>query len=143
MKKKKPDAFAQSQRHVFNGVKLEPWTEARRIASQSLGMIYPSLSASDWASVKRGGAYPGAVRDVMLTLWICTIPSQDLLKTEAAGIENAMTESMAFGIKHGIQDLGKQPFWDAMSKCMDIWNEVNASVTIPDRSGDEDDSGND
>lgn len=140
----KPDAFTGSERHSLNGLKLEPWTEARRVASQTLGLVYPDLSAADWSSIKRGGSYPGAMRDVMLTLWLCTIPANEVLKVEIAGIENAMSESMAFGIKHGLHDNKKQPFWDALSKCMDIWHEINESVTVPAKTAEHDEeSGND
>lgn len=143
--KQKSDAFTDSERHSLNGLKLEPWTEARRVASQTLGLIYPDLSPADWASVKRGGSYPGAMRDVMLTLWLCTIPASELIKVEVAGIENAMSESMAFGIKHGLHDNTKQPFWDGLSKCMEFWNEVNNSITVPAKTAEPDDgeSGND
>lgn len=135
MKKNKPakpaDAFVSSDRHALNGIKLEPWTHDRSIAAQSLGLIYPNLSKEDWASVKRGGIYPGAVRDVMLTLWLCTIRKQDVIATEILGVENAMVESAKFGAKHGIHLVKSQPFWDALSVCMGMWNEVNQSVTIP------------
>lgn len=142
-KPKKAEAFVSSERHVLNGLKLEPWTEARRVASQSLGLIYPNLSATDWVLFKRGGAYPGAVRDVMLTLWLCTIPAGEVLKTEALGIENAMDGSMLFGIKNNLHDIQKQGFWDGMSKCMELWNEVNESVTVPAATNDDEESGND
>lgn len=128
---KSTDAFVTSDRHSFNGIKLEPWTHDRSIAAQSLGLIYPNLSKEDWASVKRGGIYPRAVRDVMLTLWLCTIRKQDVIATEILGVENAMTESGKFGAKHGIHQVKSEPFWDALSICMAMWNEVNQSVTIP------------
>lgn len=134
MKKKSPktpDAFVSSDRHGLNGIKLEPWTHDRSIAAQTLGLIYPNLSKEDWASVKRGGIYPGALRDVMLTIWLCTIKKQDVIATEVLGVENAMIESGKFGAKHGIHKVKGQPFWDALSICMAMWNEVNQSVTIP------------
>lgn len=142
-KKKKPKDFAAPEKHLFDGIHLQPWTEARRVAAQTLGLIYPNLNKSDWASLKRGGDYPGAVRDTMLALWLCTITSSELIKIEMAGIENAMEESMKFGIEHGISDRRKQKFWDAFSKCMDIWNEVSDSVTVPEKSDSGDDEGND
>lgn len=139
-----PDAFTKSERHAFSGVKLEPWTIERSIAAQSLGLIYPNLSAEDWKSVKRGGIYPGAVRDVMLTIWICTIKKDDVIATELLGIENAMRESATLGAKLRIHNAKNEPFWDALNKCMEMWNEVTDSVTVPveGKTDDDEDSGN-
>lgn len=147
MKKTKSakDAFVSSERHALAGVKLEPWTIERSIAAQSLGLIYPNLSKEDWASVKRGGIYPGAVRDVMLTIWICTIKKDEVISTELLGIKNAMEESAKFGAKHGIHQAKSEGFWSALTLCMEMWNEVNQSVTIPEKAdetgGDDDESG--
>lgn len=143
---KKKDAFVSSERHVLNGLKLEPWTPDRSICAQSLGLIYPDLGKKDWASVKRGGAYPGVVRDVALTLYICTLNPDQVLDLEAGGEKEAKRLSGEWAGKQGIHNTAKQPFWDAFSKCMELWNEVNEAVTVPANereSNDDDDSGND
>lgn len=143
--KKKLDAFVSSERHVLSGLRLEPWTPDRSICAQSLGLIYPNLGKEDWASVRRGGAYPGAVRDVALTLYISTLSPDQVLDLEANGEKEAKRLSGEWAGEHGIHNISKQAFWDALSKCMEIWNEVNESVTLPVKESDsgDDDSGND
>lgn len=143
-KPKKKDGFTSSERHALNGLKLEPWTPDRSICAQAVGLVYPALSKEDWASFKRGGAYPGAARDVALTLFICTLKPDEVLELEAQGPVEAKKRSTEWAAKLGIHDLSKQPFWDALGKCLEIWNEVNESVTVPKKSGNaDDDEGND
>ena len=141
---KKPDTFVSSERHVLNGLKLEPWTADRSIAAQSLGMIYPALGDEGWASVKRSGVYPGAVRDVCLALWLCTLKSDEVLEAEVAGEKEAKKRSTEWASKLGIHDTKKQAFWNAMTLFMEMQREVNKSVTVPNKGREDDEeSGND
>lgn len=134
MKKKAKDNFADSERHSIDGLKLEPWTPDRSIAAQSLGMIYPALGEEGWASVKRSGIYPGAVRDVALALWLCSLNPVQVLDAEIAGPVEAKKKSTVFAGKHGIADAKKQSFWDALTLFMDMQREVNESVTVPEKA---------
>lgn len=142
-KKSKPDAFIASERKAINGIKLAPWTADRSIAAQSLGIIYPALGSEGWASVKRSGIYPGAVRDVALALWLCSLNPEQVLEAECAGEKDAKKRSTEWAAKHGIHDTSKQPFWDALGLFMEMQNEINQSVTVPENSQPtDDDEGN-
>lgn len=141
--KKKPDPFVSSERHALNGLKLEPWTPDRAIAAQSLGMVYPALGDEGWTAVKRSGIYPGAVRDVALALWLCSLTPDQVLDAEMRGGKDAKQRSSAWAGEHGIHDTNKQAFWDALNLFMDMQKEVNDSVTVPAKTvDDDDDSGN-
>jgi hypothetical protein len=142
--KPKSDAFVKSERHTLNGIKLEPWTADRSIAAQSLGMIFPALGTEGWASVKRSGIYPGAVRDVALALWLCSLTPEQVLEAECAGEKEAKKRSTEWAGRQGIHDTNKQAFWDALGLFMEMQREVNDSVTVPEKSAgtEDDDSGN-
>lgn len=144
-KKKAKDAFLGSERHALEGVKLEPWTPDRSIAAQSLGLRYPNLGEEGWTEVKRAGTYPGVVRDVCLALWLCTLKPEQVLEAETRGEQEAKKKSTEWAAKLGIHDTKKQAFWDGLNKCMEMWNEVNQSVTVPAKAepNDDDESGND
>lgn len=143
MSKKKKDGFTDSERRSLDGLKLEPWTPDRSIAAQALGMIYPALGDEGWASVKRSGIYPGAVRDVALALWLCSLTPEQVLDAEIAGPLEAKKSSTVFAGKYGIADAKKQSFWDALSLFMDMQREINESVTVPEKTVDPEESGND
>jgi hypothetical protein len=145
-KKTKPDAFLKSERHALDGIKLQPWTPDRMIAAQSLGMIYPSIGDEGWAALKRRSIYAGAVRDVALALWLCTLSDAEVLEAEARGDAEARKQSAAWAVKLHLHDANKAPFWDAFTKFMEIQNEVNQSATLPvkgDAGTDDEELGND
>lgn len=129
--KGKPDAFASSERKKFNDIKLQPWTADRSIAAQALGLKYPNLSKEDWEAVKRGGIYPGAVRDIALAMWLCTLSSDQVIDAEINGEREAKKLSAKWAGDMRIHDPSKAKFWDAMSYCIGMWNEVSESITVP------------
>ena len=108
-------------------------------------MIYPALGDEGWAAVKRSGIYPGAVRDVVLALWLCSLTPEEVIEAETRGEKEAKKRSTEWAGKLGIHDTSKKAFWDAMSKFMDMQREVNESVTVPENSkpADDEESGND
>lgn len=143
-KKPKPDPFISSERHAIDVIKLDPWTPDRLIAFQSLGGIYPNISDEGWAALRRRSIYPGAVRDVLLALHLCSISPEKVLELETKGESEAKKESMAWGVKLGIHDTNKAPFWTAFDKFMQIQLEANQAITVPEKSEPNDDeSGND
>jgi len=65
------DSFVASvQGEAWNETELEPWNPPRQIAAQSMGMLYPFIGDDGMEMLARTGVYPGALRDVIIFLWL-------------------------------------------------------------------------
>lgn len=127
---KKRDAFTDSDKHVLHGIKLFPWTAARAIAGQSCGMLYPDIGKEGWDQYRRTKLYPGAVKDVILCLWLCTQTEDQVDMADAAPLD-AYRQARAWATGLGIHKTGSDAFWQAYAKFSDIMTEVDSSITTP------------
>lgn len=142
-KKTKPDAFTESDKHVLDGVKLFPWTPARVIAGQAMGMLYPRIGKDGWDQYRRTKVYPGALKDVVICLWLCTQSNDQVDEADAAPIE-AYKQARGWAASLGIHKIDSDQFWQAYGKFVDVMNDVNESSTVPKIEGDDGtDEGND
>lgn len=141
MKKKKPkkhDAFTDSDKHVLRGIKLYPWTAARSICAQSMGMLYPDIGKEGWDQYRRTKLYPGAVKDVCIALWLCTQDEDAVDMADAAPVE-AYRQARKWAAGLRIHDTKNDEFWQAYAKFSEIMTEVDRSVTTPKVEGDVED----
>lgn len=127
---KKKYAFTDSDKHVLHGIKLYPWTPARVIAAQSLGMLYPDIGREGWDQYRRTKVYPGAVKDVIICLWLCTQDEDAVDMADAAPVE-AYRQARKWAAGLGIHKPGSDAFWQAYAKFSDIMTEVDESITAP------------
>lgn len=142
MKKKKTakprDSFTESDKHVLNGIKLFPWTPARLIAAQAMGMLFPDIGKEGWDQYRRTKLYSGAVRDTIICLWLCTIDEDAVDQADAAPLD-AYKRARAWATGLGIHDTNKDAFWQAYAKFSEIVTEVDKAVTTPKTDPAEDD----
>lgn len=134
-KKKAIDkAFTNSDKHTLDDLKLFPWTPDRIIAAQLLGMIYPNIGKEGWAQWKRTGVYPGAMKDVMIFVYLSTLDGDEL---EEATFQAAKT----FGVTRNLHLASGDAFWEAFAKFVEVEKEIERSATKPkdDDSGEDDD----
>jgi hypothetical protein len=136
MSKPKPTpadkAFTQSDKHALDELKLEPWTPDRIIKAQELGLIFPNTGRAGWEQFRQTNVYPGAVRDVILFVYLSTI--------EPEQVEDVTwKDAKAFGVKRGLHDPDGKPFWQAYAKFMEVQKEISASLSVPKTNGDPDD----
>lgn len=130
------DAFTGSDKHVLNGVKLYPWTPARIIAAQSLGMIYPEIGKDGWDQYRRTKLYPGAVKDVIICLYLMTLDEDAVDNADAAPVEAyKQARKWAAGLK--IHDTKNDEFWQAYAKFSEIMTERDKATTVPKPNQDE------
>lgn len=140
--KKKPDAFTDSDKHILNGTKLYPWTPARIIAGQAMGMLYPEIGKDGWDQYRRTKVYPGAVKDVVICLFLCSQTNDEVDEADVAPVE-AYRKARAWAAGLGIHKPGSDAFWQAYAKFSDIMTEVDKSTTVPKvEPGEEPDEGN-
>lgn len=72
--KSNPDPFLEAQAgfQLF-GEPLAPFSPSRKVAAQSMGMLYPFIGESGQAQYTSTGVYKGAVKDVCILLWLCSL----------------------------------------------------------------------
>ena len=121
-----PDAYvrARAGAELF-GQPLRAYTRTRYTAAQSMGLLYPCIGDEGLAQYNATGMYPGQVRDVMLLLWVCTIPhaSEATAREAKAGIftvERALMKpgvaaerALEWGVKNGLADPADPRFDEA------------------------------
>jgi hypothetical protein len=77
------DAFVESfQGEAWRNQELGAWTPAAQIAAQSMGMIYPAIGDEGYDMLERTGVYPGALRDVIIFLWLRLQKPSDILRAQ-------------------------------------------------------------
>lgn len=129
-KSKERDAFTESDKHVLNGLKLQPWTPSRVIAAQAMGCLYPRIGKEGWDQYKRTKTYPGCLKDVVIVLWLCLQDWQRVDDADAAPVE-AYSEARKWAASLGIHRIDSDEFWQAYGKFAEIMSEVDKSFTVP------------
>lgn len=123
-------AFTGSDKHTLDDLKLQPWTPDRIIKAQEIGLIFPNIGKQDWQLFRKTGVYPGAVRDVMIFVFLSTLEPEEVE-------EATYREAKAFGVKRGLHIADGKAFWEAYAKFMQVQNEIDASVALPKANGSE------
>lgn len=140
--KPRKDSFVSSDKHVLNGIKLYPWTPARVIAAQAMGILYPRIGKDGWDQYKRTKTYPGCVKDVIIALWLLTQTPEQVDDADRAPVE-AYGTARSWATALGVHRIDSDAFWQAYAKFSDIMTEVDESITKPKiEDGEEPDEGN-
>lgn len=139
-KKKKPDPFVDSQNHWLNGLKLAPWTPYRSIAAQNLGMLHPHIGKEGYDQFLRTGSYPGELKDVIIAIWLCTLPEESekdewsVERADAMPLE-AYKAAKLWAVAQKMYRAALPNFKTAKKTFIDIMNEVDEAMMEPDFSG--------
>jgi hypothetical protein len=120
-------AFIESHGHALNGLKFEPYSDARRIAAQSMDLRYGNLTEAQAQRFRETSLYPGAVRDSAIVLWLCTIKDGAEIDRIAANPEHYSDAWRKFAVENGLVDTDQKSFWDGFTVFMTIMNEVDVS----------------
>lgn len=135
---KKPDAFTNSDKHVLDGTKLHPWTPARMIAGQAMGILWPEIGKEGFDQFRRTKVYAGALKDSVICLWLCTQDEDQVDMADAAPVE-AYRQARSWAASLGIHKPGSDAFWQAYTKFSEIMSEVDKATTVPKKDESEDD----
>jgi hypothetical protein len=121
------------------GELLKPFTPSRKVAAQSMGMLYPFVGEGGLDQMNATGSYPGMLKDVIVCLWLCTLkdPSDQTLQEVKAGEWNpsraiakptqALESAMGWAEKLGIMDMNGKKYREAAQVFMAIVSGVSAS----------------
>lgn len=73
----------------FQESTLQPWTPARKIAAQSMGMLYPLIGDAGFEQLEQTGAYPGVMKDVVIFVWLRTLQTGESPASSMARAQRA------------------------------------------------------
>lgn len=121
------------------GESLRKYSPSRKVAAQSMGLIYPYIGDDAAAQMEATGIYPGALKDTIICLWLCTLQdASDQDKAEIrAGAWNpsrvlhkpreALDAAMQWAADLEICDAGSERFGEAFKTFISIATAVEAS----------------
>jgi len=120
-------AFVRSGERELHGLKLQPYSPARVVAAQSMGLRYGFVDEAGTEVFKRTKLYPGAVRDVAIFIWLCGKATDGDL--DAAGVEPMMAarKAVEWAEKEDLLDVGKEKFWDAYALMFEVMEDIRVS----------------
>ena len=113
--------------HEFNGFALEPYSPARIMAAQAMGLHYGSIDEAGRSRFVTDKIYPGAQSDMAIVLWLCSLKTQAEVDAARRAPIPAMDRVYAFAEEHQLTDTGDENFWKGFMVFLDIMNEVAAS----------------
>lgn len=123
----------------------EPYTPNRVVAAQSMGMRYPNIGNDGLEQFSKTGVYPGALHDVLIVLWLCSLTEDKEIIRAMRSPDEALGKAIAWGAEQGITDTKSEAWWAAYNRFIDIMTDINSSngvPQIPDGQQDEDDDPN-
>ena len=126
-------AFTDSGLHEFNGFALEPWSPARIMAAQAMGMHYGSIDEAGRSRFATDKIYPGAQSDVAIVLWLCSLKTQAEVDAARRAPIPAMDKVYIFSEEHRLTDTGDENFWKGFLVFLGIMNDVAASRVTPEK----------
>jgi hypothetical protein len=123
-------AFIESENHEFDGIKLQPYSPARMIAAQSMKLFYGHVDDAGVADFQQTNVYPGAVNDIAVVLWLCSLSGKDSEdEIDRATRDPAWARRLAkkFAADHRAASTADDNFWAAYKILFRIMNEVDVS----------------
>lgn len=65
------------------GKPLQPYSPTRKMAAQTMGLLYPYVGEAGAAQMERVNTYPGMLKDISILLWLCTLKdAKDLTRDD-------------------------------------------------------------
>jgi hypothetical protein len=133
-------AFLESHNHEFDGVKLQPYSPMRIVAAQAMGLHHGRVDLAGMEQFERVSIYPGAVRDVCIILWLCSIEDELQIDQAARAPVHAAKLAVEWGSAHGLIDDTTDAFADAFALMFKLKKEIKQSQGAPQKKIPVDDS---
>jgi hypothetical protein len=130
-------AFTQSDSHALGDLDLQPYTPDRAWAAQAMGLRYGFVDDAGVEFFKEHRIYPGALRDVAIVLWLCSITDEVEIDKASRNPIAAARKAATWSHEHKLGNVRHPEFWSAYAVFMKIMAEVDASVSVPDTTGNE------
>jgi hypothetical protein len=130
-------AFTQSDSHILGDLDLQSYTPDRAWAAQAMGLRYGFVDDAGVEFFKEHRIYPGALRDVAIVLWLCSITDEIEIDKASRNPIAAARKAATWSHEHKLDNARGEGFWSAYAVFMKIMAEVDASVSTPEPSGNE------
>jgi hypothetical protein len=132
-------AFTNSANHFLGATELCPYSASRAVAAQALGLKYPNVGTEALEQFHKTGTYPGALQDVLIVLWLCSIPDKEVIHAMRRPDES-LNKAIAWGEQLKITKNGEE-WWAAYQQFIDIMTEINESDGTPKLPENDEDDG--
>ena len=107
------------------------YTPNRVVAAQSMGLRYPNIGNDGIEQFNKTGIYPGALHDVLIVLWLCSLEKDVEIIRAMRSPDEAMGKAIAWGTDHGITNTKSEAWWNAYDRFIDIVTDIKASNGVP------------
>jgi len=117
------------------GAPLNAYSVSKKVAAQAMGMAWPFIGEAALATLQATNLYPGALRDTVILLWLCTLP--DASTALARGVwtpsralgkpDDARDAALEWADKSGITDTASEKFAEAFQVFFAIVSGVDAA----------------
>jgi len=137
------------QGYELFGKPLANYSPSRKVAAQSMGLMYPYIGEARAAQFQETGMYPGLLQDALILLWLCSLPdyvtpaNKWTPDTAARKPGPAVLEATRWGIEKNIINVDGKEFQEAQQVFMAIVSGVEASkfkLNVPGAEASDDDS---
>ena len=121
-------AFKESESHRVDGLDLQPYSPARMWAADAMNLHYGRIDEAGMAMFNKEYIYPGAVADVGIILWLCSV--KDDLRIDKARRDplTACIDAAKWAQENGIANSRSKKFWPAYTTFLRIMQEVQVST---------------
>jgi hypothetical protein len=128
------EAFTQSDAHELGDLELQPYTPDRAVAAQAMFLRYGFVDEAGLEFFKAHKIYPGAIRDVAVVLWLCSLTSETEIDKASRDPIAAARKAVEWLHERKWDNPRGDEFWKAYTVFMRIMSEVDASTSIPEQS---------
>jgi len=121
-------AFVESESHRFNGEELQPYSPARMWAADAMNLHYGRIDDAGMKMFYKERIYPGAVSDVGIVMWLCTLKDEERIDKARRDPMTASIEAAKWAQDHGIATSRSKKFWPAYATFLRIMQELQVST---------------
>jgi hypothetical protein len=125
------EAFTRSDSHALGDLDLQPYTPDRAWAAQSMGLRYGFIDDAGVEFFREHKIYPGALRDVAIVLWLCSLTNEVEIDKACRNPIAAARKAATWSHQLKMDNPRGDGFWKAYAVFMQIMAEVDASVSTP------------
>jgi hypothetical protein len=130
------EAFTQSDAHDLGDLELQPYTPDRAVAAQAMFLRYGFVDEAGLEFFKAHKIYPGAVRDVAVVLWLCSLTNQSEIDKASRDPIAAARKAVEWSHERKMDNTRSEEFWKAYTVFMRIMAQVDASASVPEQQSD-------
>lgn len=119
-------SFDESTVVVFGEQKLNPWTTARHCASLLLGCEIMADIGAAISKIQTKGTYPGVLKDVVVVMWLCSLPAEEVARINYATGPEDVAAAFAWADEVGLK-YGGPLFTQSFESIIKIHRQMKAS----------------